>query len=163
MKITNKTYMEKKNNVRRDWHLFDAEGKVLGDFAAEVAKKLIGKGKPTFTPHINVGDKVVVINAKRIEVSGTKEKNKKYFWHTGYPGGIKFLTFEQLMAKNPARVIEKAVKGMLPRNKLLKERMKNLYVYAEGDHPHAGQLTDNKGNSDVNLENNKGTAKKEEK
>jgi large subunit ribosomal protein L13 len=140
MKITNKTYMEKQNNVKQDWHLFDAKGKVLGHFATQVAKKLIGKGKTNLTPHINVGDKVVVINASKIEVTGGKEKKKKYFWHTGYPGGIRSLTFEQMMEKDPTKVIEKAVKRMLPQNKLLKDRMKNLYVYEDTEHPHEGQL-----------------------
>ena len=140
MKISNKTYMEKEKNVDRQWHLFDAKGEVLGHFAAEVAKKLIGKGKTNFTPHINVGDKVVVINASKIEVTGGKEKKKKYFWHTGYPGGIRNLTFEQMMAKNPKKIISLAVKRMLPQNKLLKGRMKNLYVYEGSDHPHEGQL-----------------------
>jgi large subunit ribosomal protein L13 len=140
MEISNKTYMEKAKNVDRKWHLYDAKGKVLGHFAAEVATKLLGKEKPTFTPHVNVGDKVVVINASDIEVTGGKEKKKKYFWHTGYPGGIRNLTFEQMMAKNPRKVISLAVKRMLPQNKLLKERMKNLYVYEGSEHPHEAQL-----------------------
>jgi len=140
MKITNKTYMEKANNINREWHLFDVEKKVLGRVATEIAKKLIGKEKATYTPHVNVGDKVVVINASKITVTGNKESKKMYFWHTGYPGGIRSLTFGQMMAKSPEKVIRKAVKRMLPQNKLMKERMRNLYIYSSAEHPHEGQL-----------------------
>jgi len=140
MKITNRTYMEKENDVNREWHLFDVDGEILGRVATEIAKKLIGKEKPTYTPHVNVGDKVVVINASKIKVTNNKETKKRYFWHTGYPGGIRSLTFEQMMAKNPVKVIQKAVKRMIPQNKLLKERMTNLYIYSGSEHPHAGQL-----------------------
>jgi large subunit ribosomal protein L13 len=140
MQLSNRTYMAKKENVECDWHLFDARGKRLGNFATEVASALIGKHKPTFTPHFNVGDKVVVINASDIEVSANKMKTKKYFRHTGYPGGIRELSLEQMMAKNPSKVIEKAVKRMLPQNKLTKERMRNLFVYAGPEHKHEAQL-----------------------
>ena len=140
MKITNKTYMEKENNVNREWHLFDVGGEVLGRVATEIAKKLIGKEKSTYTPHVNVGDKVVVINASKIQVTNNKESKKRYFWHTGYPGGIRSLTFKQMMAKSPAKVMRKAVKRMIPQNKLLKGRMNNLYIYSGAEHPHGGQL-----------------------
>lgn len=132
--------MENKKNVSQEWHVFDAKGNVLGHFAADIAKKLIGKEKPTFTPHVNVGDKVVVLNASEIEVTGNKGLKKKYFWHTGYPGGIRSLTFDQMMAKDPTKVIRLAVKRMLPQNKLLKERMKNLYIYEGSEHPHDAQV-----------------------
>lgn len=147
MEISNKTVMFKKEDIERDWHLIDARGKRLGPLAAEVAKNLIGKHKVNFTPHINVGDKVIVINAADVEVSGDKMKTKKYFRHTGYPGGIRELTLQQMMDKDPTKVIEKAVKRMLPQNKLLKRRMKNLFVYADSDHKHEAQLKAQERNS----------------
>lgn len=140
MEISNKTYMKTKRDADYEWHLFDAKNLVLGRLATEVAKKLIGKDKPTFTPHVNSGDKVVVINAKGVELTGGKEDKKVYYRHTGYPGGIRSLTFRQMMAKDPTKVIEKAVKRMLPQNKLLKKRMRNLYVYEGDEHPHEAQV-----------------------
>lgn len=143
MEITNKinkTYMATKKSRDQSWHLFDAEDKVLGRLATEIAKKLIGKEKPDVTPHVNVGDRVVVVNAKGVKLTGNKAQKKVYFRHTGYPGGIRSLTFEQMMAKDPTEVVRKAVKRMLPQNKLLKERMKNLFIYSEEEHPHGAQL-----------------------
>ncbi len=140
MKISNRTYMATENSREPDWHLLDAKGKVLGYFASDVAKKLIGKHKVDFTPHVNVGDKVVVINASEIDVTGDKMDTKKYFRHTGYPGGIRSLSLKQMMEKDPTKVIEKAVKRMLPQNKLLKKRMQNLYVYPGSEHKHEAQL-----------------------
>ena len=136
----NRTYMPKKNNVENNWRIFDASGKVLGHFATEIAKSLMGKDKPGYVPHINIGDRVVVINASEIEVTGKKADKKVYYRHTGYPGGIKQLTFRQMMAKDPRKVIELAVKRMLPQNKLKNERMSNLHVYNGSEHKHQAQF-----------------------
>lgn len=135
-----RTFTPSHNNISRQWHLIDAEGKVLGHIAADISNILMGKNKPTFTPNINVGDNVVVINADKVAVTGKKLLDKKYFKHTGFPGGVKEENLGDLLKRKPADVIKKAVNGMLPKNKLRKDRMRNLFVYAGNVHPHEAQL-----------------------
>ena len=142
MKFTNRTFMANRNTLTTSWHLIDARNRVLGDVATEIAKKLIGKEKADYTPHVNTGDKVVVINASDISVSNDKMESKIYYWHTGYPGGIKQITLGKLLKKKPTEPIRKAVQRMLPQNKLLKERMANLYIYADANHKHEAQIKD---------------------
>lgn len=134
-----KTYNATNQTAQHNWYVVDASGKTLGRFASEIAKRLRGKHKPEFTPHVDTGDFIVVINASQIIVTGKKAKDKIYYSHSGYPGGIKEINFEKLLAKNPERVIEKAVKGMLPKNPLGREIYRKLKVYAGTDHPHAAQ------------------------
>ena len=135
-----KTFTPSHNKIERGWQLVDAKGKILGKVAAEVSAMLIGKNKANYTPNINVGDKVVVINAKDIEVTGKKLTDKIYYTYSDYPGGIKSKTLQQIIDDNPKKVIEIAVKGMLPKNKLINERITNLYVYNDDKHPHQGQI-----------------------
>lgn len=132
--------MLKTADIERKWHLMDAKGQVLGIFATEVAEKLIGKHKPTFTPHMDSGDYVVVINAKEIEVTGNKRTNKIYYRHSGYPGGLSAKSFDQMQQSFPERIIELAVKNMLPKNKTQADRMSRLKVYAGPEHKHTSQL-----------------------
>jgi large subunit ribosomal protein L13 len=133
------TFMANKANIERKWYVVDAEGQTLGRLAAEVAKVLRGKHKPTFTPHVDTGDFVIVINAEKVKLTGKKLTNKFYFRHSGYPGGTTFTSVEQMMAKFPTRVIEHAVKGMLPKNRLGAQMYRKLNVYAGAEHPHAAQ------------------------
>jgi large subunit ribosomal protein L13 len=126
-------------DVRRTWFVVDAEDKVLGRLATEVARRLRGKHKPEYTPHVDTGDYIVVINAEKVRVTGAKTTDKMYYRHSGYPGGIKARSFEQLRDSHPERIIEKAVKGMLPRNPLGRAMLKKLKVYAGNDHPHSAQ------------------------
>lgn len=135
-----KSYMLKSADIERKWHIMDANGQVLGKFATEVAEKLIGKHKPVFTPHMDCGDYVVVINAKEIEVTGNKRTDKMYYRHSGFPGGFSAKSFEQLQATFPERIIEEAVKNMLPKNKMQADRMTRLKVYAGSEHKHQSQL-----------------------
>lgn len=130
------TYQLKKNEVKREWHLIDADGQVLGRLATEIARMLIGKDKVSFTPHVDGGDYVVVTNASLIRVTGKKMADKSYYHHTGYIGGLKEINLADLLARKPAKVIEFAVKNMLPKNKLKKERMKRLKVFAGSQHPY---------------------------
>jgi large subunit ribosomal protein L13 len=126
-------------DVQRSWLLVDAENKTLGRLATEVARRLRGKHKPEYTPHVDTGDFVIVVNAEKIRVTGKKTTDKIYYRHSGYPGGIKAISFEHLRDKHPERIIEKAVKGMLPRNPLGRAMFRKLKVYAGEDHPHAAQ------------------------
>lgn len=135
----NKTYSQKPSEVQREWLLVDASELPLGRLATIIATKLTGKDKPTYTPHIDGGDYVVVINAKQAVVTGDKELKKIYYRHTGFPGGIKDARLEEVREKFPERIIENAVKGMLPKNKLQAERMKRLRVFAGSEHTHAAQ------------------------
>ena len=135
-----KTYSAKSDEIQPDWHLVDAGNKILGRVASDIAVLLTGKEKVSYTPHINVGDKVVVINAEKVAVTGNKQKNKVYHRVTGYPGGVRSETLEKLLSRKPAEVIRKAVYGMLPKNKLRKDRMGNLYVYKGSEHPHQAQI-----------------------
>lgn len=134
-----KTFSAKAHEVKRDWFIIDASGKVLGRVASEIASRLRGKHKAEYTPHVDTGDYIVVINAEKITVTGRKFKDKIYYRHTGFPGGIKSMSFDKLQAHNPARIIELAVKGMLPKNVLGREMYRKLKIYAGSDHPHAAQ------------------------
>ena len=134
-----KTYSQKPSEVSRRWILIDAKELPLGRLAAEISKYLIGKYKPTYTPHIDGGDYVVVINAAEVPVTGDKEESKIYYRHSGFPGGIKDATLKEVRGKFPERIIESAVKGMLPKNKLSPERMQRLRVFAGSEHAHTAQ------------------------
>ena len=134
-----KTVSAKKESVTREWYVVDATGKTLGRLSTEIANRLRGKHKPEFTPHVDTGDYIVVVNAEKVKVTGNKTTDKVYHHHTGYPGGIKSITFDQLIDKAPERIIEKAVKGMMPKNKLSRSMMTKLKIYAGGEHPHSAQ------------------------
>ena len=134
-----KTFSLKNSEVSRDWVVFDASGKILGRFATKIADKLRGKDKPTFTPHVDGGDFVVVINADKLKVTGNKAEQKKYYKHSLYPGGLKEKSYEEVLESTPERIIENAVKGMLPKNKLGKSIIKKLKVYSGSEHPHESQ------------------------
>jgi len=134
-----KTFSAKPETVKRDWFVIDAENKVLGRLATEVARRLRGKHKPEYTPHVDTGDYIVIINADKVAVTGNKEKDKMYHAHTGYPGGLKSMTLEKLRIKAPERIIEKAVKGMLPRNPLGRAMFSKLKVFAGSEHAHTAQ------------------------
>ena len=134
-----KTFSAKPQDVRREWHLVDATDKTLGRLASEVAFRLRGKHKPTYTPHVDTGDHIVVVNAEKIRVTGNKMEDKIYHHHTGYIGNLKSIPLNKLLDEHPERVIEKAVKGMLPKSKLGRAMYKKLHVYAGPEHPHAAQ------------------------
>jgi large subunit ribosomal protein L13 len=134
-----KTYVAKPQTVERDWCVVDATDKTLGRLATELARRLRGKHKPEYTPHMDTGDYIVVVNAEKVRVTGAKATDKMYHHHTGYPGGLKSISFEKLIAKAPERVIQGAVKGMLPRNPLGRAMFRKLKVYAGAEHPHAAQ------------------------
>ena len=134
-----KSFIAKPHEVERKWYVVDAEGKTLGRVASQVAAVLRGKNKPTFTPHVDCGDYVIVINAEKVEVTGKKRKEKVYKHHTGYPGGLRETTFDKLIAKKPEDVIRHAVKGMMPKGKLGRQMYKKLKVYAGPEHAHAAQ------------------------
>lgn len=136
-----KTYSVKKADIDRTWHILDAEGKTLGRLATEVATLLKGKHKPTYSTHIDVGDYVIVVNAEKVAVSGNKTEKKMYYHHSNYPGGLKKANYSRVMENHPTRIIEHAVKGMLPHNKLGAAMLKKLKVYAGPDHPHEAQVT----------------------
>ena len=148
--LSYKTVSANKNTVNKEWVLVDADGQALGRLASEVAKLLRGKHKPNYTPHVDCGDNVVVTNAAKVTLSGKKWESKAYIRHTGYPGGQRSLSAKELFAKDPARVVEKAVKGMLPKNKLGADLFRNLKVYAGEEHgqeaqkPRVINLNDNK-------------------
>lgn len=134
-----KTFVAKPETVQRDWYVIDAEGKTLGRLATEVATRLRGKHKPEYTPHVDTGDYIIIVNAEKVTVTGRKAQNKIYYSHTGYPGGIKEINFEKLIAKKPEMVIQKAVKGMLPRGPLGRAMFRKLKVYAGAEHNHVAQ------------------------
>ncbi len=133
------TFTAKPETVTRDWYIIDAEGKTLGRLAAEIASRLRGKHKPEYTPHVDTGDYIVVINADKVHVTGAKRTDKMYYSHSGYMGGIKSISFDKLIAKKPEMVIELAVKGMLPRGPLGRAMFRKLKVYAGTEHKHAAQ------------------------
>ena len=137
--IVEKTYVTKKENVQREWYVVDATGQTLGRLAAQIAHVLRGKHKPIYSPSIDAGDYVVVVNAEKIRVTGRKLDKKIYYRYSGYPGGLKEITLRDLLRKHPTRVIEHAVRGMLPRNRLGRRMFRKLKVYAGPDHPHAAQ------------------------
>jgi large subunit ribosomal protein L13 len=134
-----KTYSAKADEVSHDWYVVDAAGKTLGRLASEIAHRLRGKHKAEYTPHVDTGDYIVVVNAEKVKVTGAKATDKMYHRHTGYPGGLKSVSFEQLIERTPERAIQGAVKGMLPRNPLGRAMFKKLKVYAGEAHPHAAQ------------------------
>ena len=133
------TYIPKLNEIKQKWLIVDADGQILGRLASEVASILRGKNKPIFTPHMDVGDHVIIINAGKIRVTGKKAKTKKYYRHTGYPGGLRSDSYSDLIKSNPAKILEKAIWGMLPHNKLGKKIYKKLKIYAGNEHPHEAQ------------------------
>ncbi len=134
-----KTYSARAQDIHRHWHLVDADGKTLGRLASEVAKRLRGKHKPEYTPHVDTGDYVVIINAEKINVTGNKMTDKMYHRHTGYIGNLKSVPLDKLLATHPERAIQQAVKGMMPKGPLGREMLTKLKIYAGGEHPHAGQ------------------------
>jgi large subunit ribosomal protein L13 len=134
-----KTYQQKPAEVQRDWFVVDAQGKVLGRLASRIAAILRGKHKPTFTPHVDGGDFVVVVNAEKVRLTGRKLHEKVYYWHSGYPGGIKSATAAQMLERKPEWVIQKAVQRMLPKNPLGRRMLRKLKVYRGPEHPHAAQ------------------------
>ncbi len=134
-----KTFSAKTHEVQRDWFVVDATDRVLGRLASQIALRLRGKHKAIFTPHVDTGDFIVVVNAEKIRVTGNKGEDKKYYRHTGYPGGIYETNFNKMRARHPARVLEKAVKGMLPKGPLGYAMIKKMKVYAGAEHPHAAQ------------------------
>ena len=134
-----KTWTAKPGEVARDWYVVDAEGKTLGRLATQIADTLRGKGKPAYTPHVDTGDFVIVVNAEKIAVTGKKLDDKIYYRHSGYPGGIKQRTLREQLERRPTEVLRVAVKGMLPKNKLAARQLVKLKIYAGPDHPHAAQ------------------------
>lgn len=134
-----KTFSAKAHEVKRDWYMIDASNKILGRLATEIARRLRGKHKAEFTPHVDTGDYIVVTNVEAIRVTGRKFKDKMYYNHSGFPGGIKQVSFEKLQATHPARVLERAVKGMLPKNPLGRDMYRKLKIYVGSEHPHAAQ------------------------
>src|SRR3990172_7664646 len=134
-----KTTVIKKSELKRKWYIMDADGIILGKVAVRAADILRGKGKVNFTPHVDCGDFVIIVNADKIKVTGGKEEKKKYYRHSGYPGGLKTFTLEQMMTKDSRKVLEHAVRGMLPKNKLAREIIKKLKVYADDEHGHEAQ------------------------
>ncbi|KPF69353.1 50S ribosomal protein L13 [Piscinibacterium candidicorallinum] len=134
-----KTWVAKAETAQHDWFVIDATDKVLGRVASEVARRLRGKHKPEFTPHVDTGDFIIIVNAAKLRVTGNKSLDKKYYRHSGYPGGIYETNFRDMQAKHPGRALQKAVKGMLPKGPLGYAMIKKLKVYADGTHPHAAQ------------------------
>lgn len=134
-----KTYSAKPYEVDQNWLIVDAEGQILGRMATEIAARLRGKHKAEYTPHVDTGDYIVVINAEKVQVTGNKATDKMYHAHSGYPGGLKSISFEKLLQKSPERIIQSAVKGMLPRTPLGRAMFKKLKVYAGAEHPHSAQ------------------------
>ncbi|MTI48302.1 50S ribosomal protein L13 [Sporosalibacterium faouarense] len=134
-----KSYIAKPNEIERKWYIIDAEGKKLGRLASEIAKILRGKNKPTYTPHVDTGDHVIIINAEKIELTGKKLEQKTYKYHTGHPGGLREISYKELMANNPEKAIRLAIKGMLPKNSLGRNMIKKLKVYQGTEHNHSAQ------------------------
>ena len=147
-----KTYSTKIKDIERKWHVMDASGRTLGKLATEAARLLMGKHKPTFSPNLDTGDNVVVINAEKVQVTGNKLKQKQYYRHSDYPGGFKSISLEKMMQDNPTRVIEHAVKGMLPHTRLGAQMRKKLRVYAGDSHPHLAQVAQSSGTESKTVE-----------
>ena len=137
--LSYKTVSANKGTVDKQWIVVDAEGEILGRLSSDIAKVIRGKHKPSYTPHVDCGDNVIVINADKVRLTGKKLGDKVYVRYTGYPGGQRFISPKELLAKHPERVVEKAVRGMLPKNRLGRALFGNLYVYAGSEHPHAAQ------------------------
>lgn len=134
-----KTYVATPETRQRDWYVVDAEGKTLGRLATQIADALRGKRKPEYTPHVDTGDFVVVVNAAHVAVTGDKRRSKLYYRHSGYPGGLRSRTLGEMLERRPEEVVRKAVKGMMPRNRLARQQLRKLKVYAGPEHPHAAQ------------------------
>jgi large subunit ribosomal protein L13 len=134
-----KSYMARPLEVERKWYVVDAEGQTLGRLATEIATILRGKNKPQYTPHVDTGDFVVVVNAEKVAVTGKKAEQKVYRRHSGYPGGLKETSYEQLMERRPTEILRRAVKGMMPKNRLARQQLRKLKIYAGPEHPHAAQ------------------------
>ncbi len=137
--LSYKTKSAKNSEVERQWHVIDVEGEILGRVSSKIASVLRGKHKPSYTPHVDTGDYVIVVNAEKIRLTGAKMEDKEYLSYSGYPGGQKAINPKNLMAKKPTAVVEKAIKGMLPKTKLGRAMIKKLFVYAGPDHPHGAQ------------------------
>ena len=137
--MTTKTFTPRAGDIERQWFVVDAEGKTLGRLASQIAHVLRGKHKPTYSPHMDLGDHIVVVNAEKIRVTGRKADQKVYYRHTGYPGGLRTTTYEDMLGKHPERILRIAVKGMLPNNILGRQMFKKLRVYAGPEHEHAAQ------------------------
>jgi large subunit ribosomal protein L13 len=134
-----KSYMARPLEVERKWYVVDAEGQTLGRLATEIATILRGKNKPQYTPHVDTGDFVVVVNAEKVVVTGRKAEQKVYRRHSGYPGGLKETSYEQMMERRPTEILRRAVKGMMPKNRLARQQLRKLKIYAGPEHPHAAQ------------------------
>ncbi len=134
-----KSYMARPQEVERKWYVIDAEGQTLGRLASQIARLLRGKTKPQYTPHVDTGDFVIVVNADRVGVTGRKAEQKVYRRHTGYPGGLKEVTYEQMMGRKPAEILRKAVYGMMPKTRLARQQFRKLKIYAGSEHPHEAQ------------------------
>ncbi len=134
-----KSYMARPLEVERNWYVIDAEGKTLGRLASEIARVLRGKNKPQYTPHVDVGDFVVVVNAEKVVVTGKKAEQKVYRRHSGYPGGMKETSYERMLERRPGEILRKAVYGMMPKSRLARQQMRKLKIYAGPEHPHAAQ------------------------
>jgi len=137
--LSYKTVSANKATVNKQWYVIDAEGEVLGRLSSQVAKILRGKNKPDFTPHVDCGDNVIILNAHKIKLTGNKWADKTYVSHTGYPGGQRTINAESLMAKKPTEMVRKAIKGMLPKNRLAAQQLKNVYIYDSAEHSHEAQ------------------------
>ena len=137
------SYMARSEDFEKKWYIIDGEGKTVGRLSTTIATILRGKDKPQFTPHADIGDFVIVVNADKVKFTGKKWEQKKYYWHTGYPGGIKSITAEDLVKKKPGEIIRKAVWGMLPKNKMQDKLISRLKVYAGNEHPHVSQQPEN--------------------
>ena len=134
-----KSYMARPLEVERKWHVIDAEGQTLGRLATEIARLLRGKNKPQYTPHVDTGDFVVVVNAEKVVVTGKKAEQKVYYRHTGYPGGLRETSYEVMLERKPTEILRKAVKGMMPRTRLGRQQFRKLKIYAGPEHPHEAQ------------------------
>ena len=145
-----KTYSAKKEDIKRNWNLVDAKGQILGRMASGIAQLLIGKNKVYFSPNLDCGDWVVVVNAADIQLTGRKENQKKYQWHTGYPGGFRELTFKQMKDRDPAKIVRLAVSGMLPKNKLRAKRLVRLKIYSGEEHKYEDKFKNRKPKSETN-------------
>ena len=157
MRLTEQTSSSKPSEVAKKWILIDAEGVVLGRLASIVANRLRGKHKPTYTPHIDDGDNVIIINAGKVKLTGNKAENEKFYWHTGHPGGIKERTWGKILGSaHPERLLEKAVERMVPRGPLGRRQMKNLKVYAGAEHPHEAQQPETLDVAALNPKNKRG-------
>jgi large subunit ribosomal protein L13 len=134
-----KSYIARPRTVERKWHLIDADGQTLGRLATEIARLLRGKNKPQYTPHVDTGDFVVVVNAEKVVVTGKKAEQKVYYRHTGYPGGLKETSYEAMLERKPTEILRRAVRGMMPKTRLGRQQLKKLKIYAGPDHPHEAQ------------------------